>query len=312
MARFYVFGPVASRRLGASLGVDLVEPKTCSLNCVYCEAKETTCLTTERKPYVPAATVIGQLDTYLAPRPALDFITFSGAGEPLLNSEIGPVIRHLKRYYPQYRICLLTNAVALSRREVWDEIAPVDLVIPSLDASDAEEFRLINRPEPGIVFSDFVASLAAYTQQAKSEIHLELFVVPGVNDSDASIARFAKLIRSMKLASVQLNTLDRPGAVRELFPAPEETLERFVRALDPIVPTSPIRHFRAAESKRECADPEGTVLGLIERRPSTGADVMVATGLSACVVRKLLEDLKAAGKVVTREEARGTFYEIKK
>ena len=105
MIKQYVFGPVASRRLGISLGVDLVRPKTCSLNCIYCEAKETTELTLERREYVPVDAVIAELDEVLRSKPELDFITFSGSGEPTLNSGIGKVVTYLKKEHPDQWIC---------------------------------------------------------------------------------------------------------------------------------------------------------------------------------------------------------------
>ena len=108
MIKQYVFGPVASRRLGISLGVDLVRPKTCSLNCIYCEAKETTDLTLERKEYVPIDAVIAELDEVLRTKPELDYITFSGSGEPTLNSGIGRVVSFLKEKHPEVKLYLGT------------------------------------------------------------------------------------------------------------------------------------------------------------------------------------------------------------
>ena len=123
MIQHHVFGPVASRRLGVSLGIDLVPHKTCSLDCVYCEARRTTCLTTARKEYVPIAEVLQELDQVLKTAPELDFITFSGSGEPTLNSGIGRVVDFIKEHYPQYPVCLLTNGCSLGDREVRRETA---------------------------------------------------------------------------------------------------------------------------------------------------------------------------------------------
>ena len=219
MIKQYVFGPVASRRLGISLGVDLVRPKTCSLNCIYCEAKETTDLTLERKEYVPIDAVIAELDEVLRTKPELDYITFSGSGEPTLNSGIGRVVSFLKEKHPEYRICLLTNGFALGDRQLRSEIEPVDLIVPSLDASNAEEFEVINRPHPDLKFDGFIRDLTDFCRTTKSLVHLELFIVPGVNDSDESIARFVELIRPMRVPLVQLNTLDRPGVVDWIRPS---------------------------------------------------------------------------------------------
>ena len=237
----YVFGPLNSRRLGKSLGVSLIPPKTCQLDCIYCEAKATTNLTCCRKEYVPTAEVIRELDEVLAQKPELDYITFSGAGEPMLPSGITAIIRHIKNRHPEYKLCLLTNAVALEDESLWQDINKADLIVPSFDGSNEAEFKAINRPEASIDFERFVQKFTAFTKQCSSTVKLELFIVPGINDSDDSIARFAALLKEMRLDSIELNSLDRPGTV-ENIPLPDgETFERFIKALSPIAPCAAIR-----------------------------------------------------------------------
>ena len=246
----YVFGPLNSRRLGKSLGVSLIPPKTCQLDCIYCEAKATTNLTCCRKEYVPTAQVIRELDEVLAAKPELDYITFSGAGEPMLHSGITEIIRHIKSNHPEYKLCLLTNAVALADETLWADVNKADLIVPSFDGSDAEEFNAINRPEASVNFEEFTAKLTAFTKQCNAVIKLELFIVPGINDSDESIARFAALLKEMRLDSIELNSLDRPGTV-ENIPVPDEaTFDRFIKALSPIAPCSVIRR-KTAHDKNE-------------------------------------------------------------
>ena len=244
MIRKYVFGPVASRRLGVSLGVDLVRPKTCSLDCIYCEAKATTELTLERREYVPVDEVIAELDAVLKPHPELDYITFSGSGEPTLNSGIGRVAEFLKRAYPQYKLCLLTNGFCLGDPSLRREIAGIDRIVPSLDASNSEEFRIINRPAPGLKFDRFIYDLTDFCRCSKQEIFLELFIVPGVNDSDESISRFVEIIRPMQVDLVQLNTLDRPGVVDWIRPSEPSNTRRFIAALEPFVAVEAVGPFR--------------------------------------------------------------------
>ncbi|MDD3885261.1 MAG: radical SAM protein [Victivallaceae bacterium] len=310
MPRHYVFGPVASRRLGVSLGVDLVTPKTCSLDCVYCEARATTDLTLERREYVPAAAVIRELDETLASHPALDYITFSGSGEPTLNSEIGRIAAHIKQHYPQYPICLLTNGCFLGDAMLRREIAPIDLVIPSLDASCAAEFAKVNRPAAGFDFDRFVAELAAYTHHTAARVWLELFIVPGVNDSDESIARFVEIIRPMKLEIVQLNSLDRPGAVDWVKPSPPENTRRFIAALEPVVAVEAVGPFRRRRRMEGvvCSDAEQRILDLVSRRPATVDDLVVALGLPHERVEILLDSLFKFGLVEIEKRERGAFY----
>ncbi|MCQ2378384.1 MAG: radical SAM protein [Victivallaceae bacterium] len=232
----YVFGPLQSRRLGVSLGIGLIPAKTCNLNCIYCEANATTHATNVRREYVPTDAVIRELDETLKNAPALDSITFSGAGEPTLHNGIGKIVDFLKTNHPRYRVTLLTNGLLLGDPVLQRELNKIDLVIPSLDASCQEEFDAINRPDPPVRFDDAVAALADFTAQASCPVYLELFIVPGINDSDASIARFAKIVAGIKPAKVQLNSLDRPGVDPALRPAPESTIRRFLAALGPVAP----------------------------------------------------------------------------
>ena len=246
----YVFGPLNSRRLGKSLGVSLIPPKTCQLDCIYCEAKATTNLTCCRKEYVPTADVIRELDEVLSTKPELDYITFSGAGEPMLHAGITTIINHIKTNHPGYKLCLLTNAVALDDESLWQDINKADLIVPSFDGSNAEEFKAINRPEASVDFDRFVQKFTAFTRQCTSTVKLELFIVPGINDSDDSIARFAALLKEMRLDSIELNSLDRPGTVDNIPIPDEETFERFIKALSPIAPCTAIRR-KAAHDKNE-------------------------------------------------------------
>ena len=308
----YVFGPIASRRLGVSLGVDLVRPKTCPLDCVYCEAGATTRLTTERREYVPVDDVIKELDAVLSQHPQLDFVTFSGSGEPTLNSRIGDVVSFVRTRYPEYPLCLLTNAMLFGDAKLLEEIAPVDLVVPSLDGSNAEEFQKINRPAEGFDFDKFVADLTAYTLDTKSRVNLELFIVPGINDSDASIARFVGLVKKMRLDLVQLNTLDRPGTEKSVVPSSPENTRRFISALAPVVPVEAVGVFRYRAPRKgatfTASEGQRRILELITRRPATLPDLVLALELPEDEVRTLLDGLFSAGKIGIEKQQRGTFY----
>ncbi|MFO7895629.1 MAG: radical SAM protein [Candidatus Cloacimonadales bacterium] len=121
----HLFGPVPSRRLGISLGVDLVPHKVCSMNCIYCEVGKTTKLTNQRADYIPLAEIMSELKAYLQAEPELDYITFSGAGEPLLHSGIGQIVRFIKSEYPQYKLALITNSSLLTNPEVRQEIQQI-------------------------------------------------------------------------------------------------------------------------------------------------------------------------------------------
>ena len=234
--RKFVFGPINSRRLGRSLGVDLVTAKSCPLDCIYCEARATTNLTMTRKEYVPIDEVISELEATLAKIPAPDYITFSGAGEPTLNSGIGKLIAYIKKHHPECRVCLLTNGLLLGDLQLQKELAQLDMIIPSLDASCEQEYLYINRPYPGETLEKLAANLCSFRQNVAVKMALEIFIVPGVNDSDDSIKRFFKLVSSISPDLIHLNTLDRRGVLDNLRPASPETMEKFASVLGKIAP----------------------------------------------------------------------------
>lgn len=239
----YVFGPIHSRRLGRSLGVDLVTEKTCSLDCTYCEAGETTELTLERREYAPVERILKELDETLSTNPELDWITFSGTGEPTLNSRIGEVVSYIKSRYAQYKLCLLTNGLLLGDEKLRSEISGVDLVIPSFDASCEEEFIAINRPAAGMSFERYLRGMREFlAQKERPETYIELFIVPGINDSSDSLNRFSQLLTPMHPDLVQLNALDRPGTQADLKVAPHGILERFRQVLSATMAVEIIGH----------------------------------------------------------------------
>lgn len=174
----YLFGPVPSRRLGISLGIDLVPLKTCTLNCIYCECGRTTNLTLERKEYVPIDSVKKELSHYFAHNPNPHYVTFSGSGEPALNSRIGEVLNYLKDTVPQIPVAVLTNGTLLCQKQVRDEIKDASIVMPSLDAATQKTFERVNRPHPRMRIENIVDGLIQFRKLYSGQIWLEIFVVP--------------------------------------------------------------------------------------------------------------------------------------
>ncbi|MDD3118424.1 MAG: radical SAM protein [Victivallales bacterium] len=307
----YVFGPIPSRRLGRSLGIDLVPHKTCSNDCIYCEAGATTLLTLERKEYVPVDDVIRELDAVLKADPELDYLTFSGAGEPTLNRRIGDVVAFVRRHYPQYRLCLLTNGSLLGDPEVAAAVKDIDLIIPSLDASCEEEFATINRAQSLMSLAALVDALTRFRKTFTGAYWLEVFVVPGVNDSEAAIDRSRRLIAAIRPDKVQLNTLDRPGCVSWLKPASETTLRHFVARLHDLVPVEAVGRFHY-QSYEDAGLPEDElkdrIVDIVSRRPGTADDIAAALALSRDHAIELLHQLSDARIVRRTVSRRGIFY----
>ncbi|MBF0377141.1 MAG: radical SAM protein [Desulfamplus sp.] len=221
----YLFGPVQSRRLGVSLGVDLVTRKICSLDCVYCECGSTTELTLERKEYVPYNKVIEELRHYLLNHPAPNYITFSGSGEPTLNSRIGDVIEYIKSSTPQISVAVLTNGTLLGDKAVRNGLLKADLVVPSLDAASLKSFKNINHPHNSIDLVSYIQGIVDFRDIYKGKLALEILILPNFNDSTEDIKLLKDACYKINPDVIQLNTLDRPGAIANLIPASQDLLE---------------------------------------------------------------------------------------
>lgn len=305
----YLFGPVPSRRLGISLGVDLVPHKTCSLNCVYCEAGRTTELTLERKEYMPTKAVIDELNQFLNPQPKLDYITFSGAGEPTLHSGIGEVLRFLKNNYPRYKIALLTNGTLFYDPQLREQVKAVDLILPSLDAASDAVFKKINRPASQLKIQRIIDGLVEFRKIFKGVIWLEVFIVPGLNDTDSEIELLRQAIHRIKPDQVQLNTLDRPGTDDWVQPADKTGLQKIAEKLDR--KTEIIAKFKKREELASyLADTENAILQTIKRRPCTIKDLSAALGLHQNEINKYIEALLQREQILAERMERGVFFKL--
>lgn len=306
----YLFGPVPSRRLGVSLGIDLVPFKTCTLDCVYCECGETTLLTNERKEYVPAKAVIAELEKYLSDFPRLDYITFSGSGEPTLNSEIGTIVEHLKSNYPRYKLCLLTNGTLFSNIAVRSAVKKIDMIIPSLDAASEAGFKAINRPHKDIQCRDVITGLIKLREHYRGTLMMEIFIVPGLNDSVEDLALIKKTLTDIKPDRVQVGTLDRPGT------------ENWVQAVDSRKLKEIADYLGQAELIEDFTERENIasydsslseqIIQTISRRPCTVKDLIQVTGKHQSEIEKYIEHSLKKGIIEVDRMARGTFFRLKK
>ncbi|MCX7926747.1 MAG: radical SAM protein [Candidatus Omnitrophica bacterium] len=205
----YIYGPIQSRRLGLSLGISLTPPKVCSFDCIYCQAGKTTFKTIQQKEYVLAKEVLEQLHNWLKENPQqakkLSYITFSGTGEPTLNSAIGKLIEEIKKL-SSVPIALITNASLLSKAEVRKEIIKVDLIVPSLDAVEQDIFERIDQPYPSIKIEEVINGLIQLRKEYSGKIWLEVMLVEGINDAPKHISKLAKVITEINPDKIQLNS----------------------------------------------------------------------------------------------------------
>lgn len=206
-----IFGMVRSRRLGKSLGINIVPPKTCSLNCIYCQLGRTDKTSLKRYPYVGHKEVERRLKKFLTKSKRPDYLTLSGAGEPTLNSQIGKIIRKIKRL-TDFPVAVITNATLLSRAVVRRELLAADVVLPSLDAASQKTFEKINRPCSGVRTKEIIKGLRIFRKLYKGQIWLEIMLVKNVNDSKEDLKVFKKALSSFNPDRVQLNTVARTPA----------------------------------------------------------------------------------------------------
>lgn len=293
--RASVYGPVPSRRLGSSLGVDVVPLKVCSYDCIYCQLGPTRTLSAERAAFFPVEQILADVRARMALWPPPDTITIAGSGEPTLYSELGRLIAGIKAM-TETRVALLTNGGLFDRPEVRADARGADIVLPSLDAGDEKTFVEVNRPAPGSSLAGVVEGLSAFRREFDGAIWLEVMVVAGINDSPAQIRRIASLAKRIAPDRVQLNTPVRPTFEERAAPVPAERLAELCGLFTP--PAEVIAEFHpaaATDELRAAESPE--VLELLQRRPCTMEDVAAGLGLHPNQVVKVLSELERRGEV---------------
>jgi len=307
----YIFGPVPSRRLGMSLGVDLVPKKICSLDCVYCEVGKTTELTLARKEYINTEKIKEELANYFANNANPDYITFSGFGEPTLNTGVAEMIQFIKKINRLVPIALITNGTTFFDKKVRNAIKNTDLVLPSLDAATENVFQKINRPPKGLSIKKYIQGLIDFRKEFKGEIWLEIFILPGYNDTINELAELKKAILKIKPDSVQLNTLDRPGTIHNLRGATRKELHKIIDLwkLDNVEIIAKYPETKNRKSSRD--DVEAAIIEIISRRPCTLNDLTKIMGLQPDELNKHLYILGKKEKIKTEEQERGIFYQLR-
>ena len=306
----HLFGPVPSRRLGMSLGIDLIPKKVCSLNCVYCEVGKTTKLTLNRLEYVKYDKIIAELKQFMANNPKIDYITFSGSGEPTLNSKIGDVLRFIKKNHPDIKTAILTNGTLLFDQKLRGELLEADVILPSLDAASQEVFQKIDRPNSNLKIETYIQGLIDFRKEYKGKIWLEIFFLKGYNDSKEEQDLLKNAILKINPDSIQLNTLDRPGTVTGLIPLSGSELQVIVDYWNlpkvEIIASAPERTSIDSYS----GDIEMAIIETIARRPCTLDDLHRFLGLHINEINKYLGPLEAKNKIKTVSLERGVFYEL--
>lgn len=288
----YLFGPVPSRRLGRSLGVDLIPFKTCSFDCIFCQLGRTTHKTVKRNEYVPVKDVVEELDVWLKTGGSADYITLSGSGEPTLNSGFGRVVE-FARNTTNIPVALLTNGSLLGDPEVRAQAAQANVVKISLSAWDQFSLDHINRPHHGIEFKKLIEGQWLFRKEFKGEIWLEVFLVWGTNTTSKNVSSIANLVDALGPDKVQLNTAVRPPCEEYAYAVPKAQMEKLAQLFKP--PAEVIAEYSSNTSARVQAN-EADVLDMLKRRPCTLNQICEAFGLHKNEVLKYLGKLIRTGE----------------
>lgn len=301
----YIFGPVPSRRLGISLGLDLTPHKVCSFDCIYCQLGKTTNKTMERREYVPVKNILAELREFIQSNPEqnIDYITLSGSGEPTLNSGSGKLIKDIKEF-TEIPVAVLTNASLIPDAKVRAELSQADLIIPSLDAATQEVFEKINRPYKGLQVRDVIKGLQEFRKGFRGEIWLEIMLVEGFNDGESELEELSSAIKLLKPDRIQLNTVVRPPAEDYARPLSVDKLNSIAELLNAELIVAFDR--KNIESYEE--DKEGMISSLLMRRPCTLHDITGSLGLHENEVLKYIEVLEMDGLIKTERRGGEKYF----
>jgi len=302
-SREYVYGPVPSRRLGRSLGVDLAPFKTCTYDCIYCQLGRTTNKTIERREWVPCDSIVDQVKAKLESKP--DYIALSGSGEPTLHSKIGEVISQIKAI-TDIPVAVLTNGSLLWSPEVRRSLTAADLVLPSLDAGSDRLFRYANRPHPDIHFGQMLDGLVKFRNEYPGKYWLEVLLLSGVTTVEVQIRLLAHYIKLIGPDKVQVNIVSRPPAEDFAMAVPPERLREAASQLSEkaeIIVANPGVHEQCETSARL-----QDVLVLLRRRPCSVDDIALGLGLHRNAVLKYVEQLCSQRQARLEYTAQGQFY----
>ncbi len=303
----YIFGPIPSRRLGLSLGVDLVPFKTCCFDCVYCQIGRTTDKTVERREYVPVDEVIAEIKRRCDEGLEADYITMSGSGEPTLNSGIGRVIAAVKEI-TRIPVAVITNGGLLSDPQVRRDLLGADLVVPSLDGGNGGAIERVDRPDPSINFDRLVEGLVKFREEFSGQMWLEVFIVEGLNDDDDDLRMLVEQVELISPDCIQMNTVVRPAAESYARRVGDERMREiaamFGEKAEIILP------FERDSQPGAVIKGEAAVLEMISRRPCSLRDISSGLGMHENEVVKYASSLKSAGKVVERRQGETVFYSL--
>lgn len=301
----YVFGPVHSRRMGLSLGIDPVQNKVCTLDCVYCQLGATSLKTLERGVYAPVEAVLEEVRSVIAFGKKMDYITFSGTGEPTLNIDLGRMIAQIKSM-TSVPVAVITNGTLLHLKDVRDDLMHADLIVPSVDAISPQVFARINRPHAGIDCARILDGLETFSRTYTGRLWVEVMLVQGINDTQEELQALAKYLQRLDCEKIQINTVTRPPAESDCAAVDNCVLEKARQLFGPrseIIGSSPETH-----SLSDNEDPCARIHALVRSHPCTIEQLCSALGLSSAQAETALQELIEQQRIEKAGHASKIFY----
>ncbi len=268
-----VFGPVPSRRLGRSLGIDPVPLKTCNWNCVYCQLGRSVPVINNRREYLPSGEIVEEVRRVLRiqPEDEIDWVTFLASGEPTLHAGLGRLIRQVKAL-THIPVAVITNGALLYRPEVQDDLMAADAVLPSLDAGTPALYRAINRPHPECTFDRLVNGLLSFRRAYKGKMWVEVMLIKGLNDAEDALRDIARVLSRLQPDQVHLTTPVRPPAEPWVEPPDEQGVQRARSVLgDWVHPERPLSGKAKLSGSDSLTD---AVEAAVSRHPMTEEELM--------------------------------------
>jgi wyosine [tRNA(Phe)-imidazoG37] synthetase (radical SAM superfamily) len=311
----YFYGPVPSRRLGRSFGVDIVPFKVCTLDCIYCQLGRTIEKTVERKPYVPLEPIIDELKEALKKGLETDYITIAGSGEPTLNSLLGVIIDRIKEN-TSIPVAIVTNGTLFYRADVRAECAKADVVLPSLDAGDQQTFQRINRPHRDISIEKYISGLCEFRNEYAGPIWLEVFLVDSVNTDSEQIAKIKAVIQRIGPDKVHLNTAVRPTAEMSVGKLNEAKLRAIAEMLGEnceIISDYHSDQFVSDEEGQVHSEIENktqTLFSMLKRRPCSLEDICSSMNIGPNEAIKYVTILEKKGAISIEHRGGKTFFKV--
>ncbi|MDI6890276.1 MAG: radical SAM protein [Thermodesulfovibrionales bacterium] len=300
----YVYGPVPSRRLGFSLGVDIVPYKTCTLDCVYCQLGRTTQKNVERKMYTRKNDILEEVKEVLNKKQRIDYITFSGSGEPTLNLDIGELIREIKAL-TSIPVAVLTNGTLLFMEDVQKDLLGANMVLPSLDAASQKVFEKINRPHNYLKIESIIDGLKRFRKFYRGQIWLEIMLIKNFNDNTKELFRIKNAISEIQPDRVYLNTVVRPPSEFYAKPLSRDEMMAVKNFLDKSCEVIAEFHGQRAEEPQNVED---AIVEMTKRRPVTIVDISNVLGISVANAKQMIKRLKAKGRLKEKQYQGEKYY----